>query len=111
MSPLPAGTVVKARISKENRSFEGMATVVYAVAGMGMGLRFESADPQQAVSLRRWLAELRGEFLEDKEAENEEPRVRAVAPSKSVLNELIGELMRKGVLDHSMGREMLQRLG
>ena len=48
---------------------------------------------------------------EDKEAENEEPRVRAVAPSKCVLNELIGELMRKGVLDHSMGREMLQRLG
>ena len=111
MSPLPAGTVVKVRISKENRSFESMATVVYAVAGMGMGLRFESTDPQQVVNLRRWLQELRGEFPLDTEAENEEPRVGAVTPSKSVLNELIGELMRKGVLDHSMGREMLQRLG
>lgn len=111
MSPLPAGTLVNVRISKENRSFESMATVVYAVAGMGMGLRFESSDPQQVVNLRRWLRELRGEFPLDSEAENEEPRVCPVPPSKCVLNELIGELMRKGVLDHSMGNEMLQRLG
>lgn len=111
MSPLPAGTAVKVRISKENRSFESQAAVVYAVAGMGMGLRFESADPQQVVNLRRWLAELRGEFLEDTEAANEEPRVCAAPQRKCVLNELIGELMRKGVLDDSMGREMLQRLG
>ncbi len=79
MSPLPAGTVVKVRISKENRSFESQATVAYAVAGMGMGLRFESTDPQQVANLRRWLGELRGEFPMDKEAENEEPRACAVA--------------------------------
>ena len=111
MSPLPAGTVVKVRISKENRSFESMATVIYAVAGMGMGLRFESGEPQQAMNLRRWLREPCGETPTDIEAENKEPRVCPVPPSKGVLNELIGELMRKGVLDNSMGREMLQRLG
>jgi hypothetical protein len=110
MSPLPAGTAVKVRISKENRSFESQATVVYAVAGMGMGLRFESIDPQQLVNLRRWLGELGGEVPVDMEAENEEPQVCADPQRKGVLNELIGELMRKGVLNDSMGREMLQRL-
>jgi len=111
MSPFPAGTVVKVRISKENRSFESQATVVYAVAGMGMGLRFDSIDPEQLMNLRRWLGELRGELPADMEAEKEEPRACARPQRKCVLNELIGELMRKGVLDNSTGREMLQRLG
>jgi len=111
MSPLPAGTVVKVRISKENRSFESQATVAYAVAGMGMGLRFELTDPQQVANLRRWLGELGGGFPMDKEAEDEDPRACPVPSSKCVLNDLIGELMRKGVLDHFTGREMLQRLG
>jgi hypothetical protein len=29
---------------------------------------------------------------------------------ESVLNELVRELMRKGIVDENMGREMLQRL-
>lgn len=114
MSPLPAGTVLKVRISKENRALESQATVVYAVAGMGMGLRFESIVPQQLAIVKRWLGELRGETPVDMEAEKEEPRACGgpTGPqNNSVLNELIGELMRKGVLDDSMGREMLQRLG
>ena len=111
ITPLPAGTILKVRISRGNRAFESQAAVVYAVAGMGMGLRFESIDPRQGVILKRWLGELRGETLVDAEEEKEEPPVCAGPQNNSVLNELIGELMRKGVLDDSMGREMLQRLG
>lgn len=112
MSPLPAGTLLKVRISKENRGFESQATVVYAVAGMGMGLRFESIASEQPAILTRWLGELRGETPVDMEPERakEETPVYAGPQNKSVLNELIEELMRKGVLDDSMGREMLQRL-
>jgi hypothetical protein len=110
MSPLPAGTLVKVRISKGNRSFESHGTVVYAVAGMGMGLRFESIDPQQRVNLRRWLGELRGESPVDLEADKREPGTCADPQRQCVLNQLIGELMRKGILDDSMGKEMLQRL-
>lgn len=110
MSPLPAGTAVKVRINKGNRSFESQATVAYAVSGMGMGLRFESIDPRQLASLRRWLEEVRGESLADVEADKGEERVCAGPQSKDVLNQLIGELMRKGILNDSMGKEMLQRL-
>jgi len=117
MSPLPAGTLLKVRISKENRAFENHATVVYAVAGMGMGLRFEPVAPPQLVILKRWLGELCGETPVDTdlgmEIEREEARAcgePAGRQNNSVLNELIAELMRKGVLDDSMGREMLQKL-
>lgn len=109
LTPLPAGTVLKVRISKENRSFESQGAVVYAVAGMGMGLRFESIDPQQLANLRRWLGELRGESPAELESEKE-PVPCADPQRQCVLNQLIGELMRKGVLDASTGKEMLQRL-
>lgn len=108
ISPLPTGVVVKVRITKENRSFESYATVVYAVSGMGMGVRFDSIDPQQLATLRKWLGELRGES--PVEAEKEESPVCAGPDSKCVLNQLISELMRKGIVDHSMGKEMLRRL-
>jgi hypothetical protein len=110
MSPLPAGTALKVRISKENRSFESDAKVVYAVAGMGMGLRFDSIAPPQLAILERWLGELRGEIPVDMVEQKEEAPVSAAPQKNSVLNELIGELMRKGVLDDSLGRKMLKRL-
>jgi len=110
MSPLPAGTVVKVRISKGNRSFETPGTVVYAVAGMGMGLRFDSIDAQQLVNLKRWLGELRGESPVEMEADKQETSTCGDPQRNCVLNQLIGELMRKGILDDSMGKEMLQRL-
>jgi hypothetical protein len=109
MSPFPAGTCVKVRISREKRSFESPATVVYSVSGMGMGLRFDSIDAQQFVSLRKWLAELIGEGVA--EVDEEYPETPCAEPTSScVLNQLINELMRKGILNDSMGREMLQRL-
>lgn len=110
MNPLPSGTAVKVRISKGNRSFESQAMVVYAVAGMGMGLRFESIEAQELGSLRRWLGEVRGEFPADIQTDKEEVAVCAGPQNKSVLSQLIGELMRKGMLDDAMGKEMLQRL-
>jgi len=112
MSPLPAGTVVKVRISKENRSFESHGTVVYAVSGMGMGLRFESIEPRQLANLKRWLGELRGESspVELMEADRREVVTCPDQTRKCVLNQLIGELMRKGILDASTAQEMLQKL-
>jgi hypothetical protein len=109
MSPFPPGTSVRVRVSREKRTFESQATVVYAVSGMGMGLRFEAIEPQQLASLNRWLGELNGNGLAEVDMEEpEEPRI--AANSGQVLNQLISELMRKGVLQDSLGKEMLQRL-
>jgi hypothetical protein len=110
MSPFPAGTAVKVRISKDKRSFEAHATVIYSATGMGMGLRFDSMGAPQAATLKNWLAEARGEVVAEVEAEETHTATFPSTDKASVLNELIAELMRKGVLNDSMGRQMLHRL-
>jgi PilZ domain len=110
MSPFPAQTRVRVRITRAQRSFESQATVVYSVAGMGMGLRFESTEPQQLVSLRKWVSELSGESSTETAPEEKEKSAGGVPARDAVLNELIIELMRKGVVAEGKGRGMLQRL-
>lgn len=110
MSPFPAETRVRVRITRAQRSFESQATVVYSVAGMGMGLRFEATEPQQLVSLRKWVSELSGESTTETATEEKENSAGALPARDAVLNELIIELMRKGVVAEGKGRGMLQRL-
>jgi hypothetical protein len=110
MSPFPAQTRVKMRITKDKRSFEGQATVVYSVAGMGMGLRLEANDPQQLITLRKWLGELSGEAAAEAEIQENKSSATVGGDVSGVLSQLIGELMRKGVLAGDMGNGMLQRL-
>src|SRR5260370_7980813 len=51
MSPFPTQTRVRIRITREQRSFESQATVVYSVAGLGVGLQFEAIDAKQLLGL------------------------------------------------------------
>jgi hypothetical protein len=106
----PAQTRVKVRITRDKRSFESPAIVVYSVTGLGMGLRFESTDPQQLLTLRKWLDELGGEAIAEIPIEKEKNSPRDAAGYESVLNELVGELMRKGVLAENIGKGMLRQL-
>ena len=110
MSPFPAQTRVRIRITREKRSFESQATVVYSVAGMGMGLRFETTEPQQLIALRKWLGELSGELSADSEIDKQNAPAASVTGNSLVLRELITELMRKGILDDEVGRGMFQHL-
>lgn len=110
MNPLPAQTQVKMRITKENRSFEGQATVVYSVSGMGMGLRFEPTEPRQLLTLRKWLGELSDEGAAEAEVAENETRSCATGDVNGILGELISELMRKGVLAGDMDNRRFQRL-
>ena len=110
MSPFPAQTRVRVHITRERRSFESQATVVYSVAGMGMGLRFETTDPKQLLTLRKWLAGLSGESSVEPEIEEQDARSGTATGNSRVLRELVSELMRKGVLDEEVGRGMFQQL-
>lgn len=109
MNPFPAQTRVKVRVTRDKRSFESRAIVAYSVAGMGMGLQFEALNSSQIMTLKRWLGEVSGESIT--EMEEESTAVPVPADSNRVLNELVSELMRKGVLADEIGRGMLQRLG
>jgi hypothetical protein len=116
ISPFGVGSEVEMRIVNENRTFIAQAKVVFAAAGMGMGLMFTTIDPAQLPVLEKWLAELSGEASEPLIAEKVSPSTKPAAQTAAnheqnyVLNELIIALMRKNVLSDVEGKALLQKL-
>src|ERR1700722_6852076 len=54
ISPFSAGTVFKIRLTKDAVTFEADARAVMSQVGMGMGVAFISAVPQQMRSFQKW---------------------------------------------------------
>jgi hypothetical protein len=63
-----------------------------------------------AFQLKKWLGELSGQGGVETGIDEREDSPHPAAGRESVLNELVRELMRKGIVNENMGREMLQRL-
>jgi hypothetical protein len=118
LSPFSQGCVVTVTILKDNESFQAKAKVVYSLVGMGMGLAFIAADPNQVKLFQRWILELNGQqplapAPPAGAAENGQasaPAEGANNESQYVLSELIIALIRKGVLDKADGNAMLRKL-
>jgi len=56
LNPFPKGSLLRVRLKYENETFEASSTVMYASAGLGMGLRFEDPLPaEQLAILVRWF--------------------------------------------------------
>jgi len=53
MNPLPVGTDAQIQIIRGCERFEAQAKVVYSQSGMGMGLAFVSAQPEQVQLFQR----------------------------------------------------------
>ena len=113
-SPFPLGTQVRIRITNASRTFETRATVIYALANMGMGLSFSPPEPEQLWVLQKWLGELSGETPCEFDPSGLEAPQRAESNSverqRDVLRDLLNALMLKGTLSNSEGTAMLQRL-
>jgi len=115
-SPFPTGTVVKARLTKDNKSFVAQAVVASSMASMGMGLKFVNIGAKQLQVLTSWIGQLSGELPPESAAFDQEEVVEASADlrlkdeQKYVLSELIVALMRKGILTEGQGKEMIRRL-
>jgi hypothetical protein len=113
ISSFPVGSIVKMRLTKEARSLEAQAEVVYSLVGMGMGVKFTGGDPEQLWNLEKWVGELSGELL----AESEPPRVSDHSCAEGtpcnegdVLAELVMELMKQRVLPDAKCKAMLEKL-
>lgn len=114
MNPFPTGTELQLRLTAEGKSFDAMARVAYSQIGVGMGLLFTSAGPDQLSTLEKWFAELRGEAPPELHllAEEEQPLYRATAKNEEhyILEELLVLMMRKGLLTEEEGEPILRRL-
>jgi hypothetical protein len=58
LMPLPIGSDVSIRLSKDNVNFEATGTVTFSQAGLGMGLAFSEMTPEKQSAFDAWLAEL-----------------------------------------------------
>jgi hypothetical protein len=114
ISPFPVGTIIKIFMTKETMTFEADAKVVLSQVGMGMGIAFISAMPQQFRILQKWLNELSGrsspELEPPEETEPEAVAANSMKNSDFVMRELLIALIRKGVLSEVEGKAMLQKL-
>jgi hypothetical protein len=114
LSPFPEGTVIRIRLTRENRSFEANAKVISSQIGMGMGIAFTSAEKDQFRIFRTWIDQLSGNSSPEPNVLKTEEPGSASADSweeqTCVLNELVIALMRKGVLTEVEGKAMLKRL-
>jgi hypothetical protein len=56
LHPVPLGSVIQIRLSREGETFEVTGKVVYVNPGLGMGVSFDKQTPSdQLALLDRWL--------------------------------------------------------
>ena len=60
LNPLPEGTAIRLRISRDQGTFSTPAKIIYIQQGMGMGVVFVEPPADQMKTLDAWLAELGG---------------------------------------------------
>jgi hypothetical protein len=113
-STFPAGSTVTIRLTKDNRSFESDAEVVYSLVGMGMGVKFTGAEIEQFGTVEKWMAELAGEATPESVLAQSLDQSCAPEPSGNeeylVLSELVMELMKERVLSNVKGKALLEKL-
>jgi len=110
INTFPVGTPVTLRLTYAGRTFQVQSAVVYAHAGMGMGIAFTQVTPDQLEVLQAWVGQLSGEgepLVEQAAAASNEPLHRN---ERHVLNQLISLLIRKNLLTEAEGAALLREL-
>jgi hypothetical protein len=112
LNPFPLGTEAKIRITKGKETFEAQAKVVFSQIGMGMGVAFVSAQPNQVRVFQKWFDEISGKSAAVPETEEAQPHSAGQTHTlhSAVLSDLILTLMKKKVLAETEGKEMLRKL-
>jgi PilZ domain len=114
INPFAKDAVVTLTITSDNRSFKTQAKVVYSKIGMGMGLLFTTAAPEQLRVLGSWLNELSGGKLEGEEQSNLFLQPGTATSTdvelRKIVSELIALLNGKNILNDSEGMSLLRKL-
>ncbi len=110
LSPFPSGTTAKLRILREKESFEAQARVIYSSIGMGMGLAFVSAEQEHVQLFQKWLAEISGQSVVEKDAPGTARTEKTQTLTNVVLSNLILTLIQKRILTEGEGKDLLRML-
>ena len=117
INPFAKNATVTLTITKDSHSFKTQSKVVYSKDGMGMGLSFTTAEPEQLRVLGLWLGELAGRHAAGQDSPYLSVQIDgAIEPARdadpelrTVVSELIGLLNGKRVLSDSEGMGLLRK--
>jgi len=109
MLPFPVGAKVRVNVQKGKTQFETGGMVVYSQTGLGMGIAFDTLEPQQRQALDTWLHELTGGrhglFPENPRASQQPAGGRGI--DHAALVRLVQMLVSKGMLTDAEGASVL----
>jgi hypothetical protein len=63
LNPLPVGTSLQLKITRDLGVFMTLGWIIYTQPGMGMGVAFTDMSADQLKILDAWLAEINGQVL------------------------------------------------
>ena len=114
ISPFAVKASVTLMITRDKQSFTTQAKVVYSQIGMGMGLFFTTAEPEQLRMLETWLVELDSGKKDELTSSNADPQLEPAKTAdpelRDVLREIIMLLSRKNILDDAERQSLLRKL-
>jgi PilZ domain len=114
ISPFARDVAVTLTITRESEAFKSQAKVVYSKIGMGMGLAFTTAEPKQFLVLGKWLGELSGGKVRERDSPSPNLQLDPVKSAdhelRNLVSELIALLNRKTVVNDSEGMALLRKL-
>src|SRR5277367_5807431 len=93
INPFAKDASVTLTVARDNQSFKTQAKVVYSKMGMGMGLLFTTAEPEQLRVLGSWLNELSGGKLDGEEQSNLFLQPGTATNTDVELRKIVGELI------------------
>src|ERR1700686_3735242 len=107
INPFPVETIIKIRLTKERVTFEADAKVVLSKVGMGMGVAFISAVPQQIRIFQNWINGVNGNSSPEQDMPEQIEKNATQENSKNeqdyVIMEHVIALIKKGDLSNAEG--------
>ena len=109
LTVFPSGTKVIVSIRHAELEFKAMATVVYALPTLGMGIHFEDIAPEMRPIMEKWIAGVQGEFsMDTTPTDGHAPASKST--ERKVLYRLVELLMRKSLVSQTEGIDLLAEL-
>ena len=109
MHVFPRGAKVNVAIHRAGLDFKTTATVVYSLAGLGMGLNFSEASPEMESILRKWVGNA-NPAVDLEQTQTRTPAPAAPGKERVVLRSLVDLMVRKRLLTPQEGGELVQQL-
>jgi|HubBroStandDraft_6_1064221.scaffolds.fasta_scaffold37947_2 hypothetical protein len=119
INPFAKEAAVTLTVTRDGQTFRTQAKVVYSKSGMGMGLLFTTAEPDQLRVMGSWLNELSGGKIDEGESnlfqqrettKNADAELRELRELRKIVSELVALLNGKNILNDSEGMALLRKL-